>query len=72
MASYSATVIVDPPELGGGTHLIVEGRTFVLRGGIVRGLRDLAKCEDVIEREKTRKLYDEHMAKHRHAPRAAG
>ncbi len=41
--TYSATLIVDPPEIGGETILIVEGRKFVLRGRVVRGLRSLAK-----------------------------
>ncbi len=54
MPSYTATVIVDDKDIGGEVRLLVEGRTFILRGGVVRGLRDLEKCADVQERAKMR------------------
>lgn len=38
--AYQATVIVEPRGRG-GAHMIIKGRTFVLCGGIVRGLREL-------------------------------
>lgn len=43
MATYSATVIVDPPHLGGDVTLIINGRTFIVRGALKRGLKSLAK-----------------------------
>jgi len=42
--TLSATIIVDPPDIGGEVRMIVEGRTFVLRGGVVQGLRKV--CAD--------------------------
>ena len=40
--TYTATVIVEPRGRGGAT-MIINGRSFVLRGAIVRGLRDLSE-----------------------------
>lgn len=39
--TLSAVVIVDPADLGGEVRMLIDGNTFVLRGGIVRGLREL-------------------------------
>lgn len=38
--SYPATVVVGPRGRGGAL-LFINGRTFVLRGAVVRGLRDM-------------------------------
>jgi len=48
--SYAATVIVEPPKRGSECYLMVTGpdgrkTTFVLRGGVARGLRDLHKSD---------------------------
>lgn len=43
--TYSAVVIVEPRGRGGAT-LLINGKAFVLRGAIVRGLRGLADEQD--------------------------
>lgn len=45
-ATFSAVVIVDPPSMGGEVRMLIDGHTFVLRGRVVRGLRNMAHERD--------------------------
>lgn len=40
--TFQATVIVDDSDMGGEVRMLIEGRTFIISGGLRKGLRDLA------------------------------
>jgi hypothetical protein len=40
--TLTGIIILEPRGRGGAT-LLIEGRTFVIRGRLLKGLRDLAK-----------------------------